>query len=278
MTAHSRLLTIVIAGVWIIVQSILSARILLAADAKPSWQADWEKTVKAAEEEGAVTIYMTGAFELVFREVFQKKFPRIKVSAVTGRGFQLAQRVTSERRADKYIADLYISGNITPYTVFYRGKMLEPIKPLLVLPEVVDASGWFEGKHHYNDPENRYTFNFEGTPRSGEITFNTQLVKPSEFRTYWDLLDPKWKGKIVTVDPLVSGPINAAQIFFYKHPDLGPSYLRRLYSETGMVIVRSDEQLMDWLSIGKFPIGFGARGVDRAMTQGLPVDQFLPGT
>jgi iron(III) transport system substrate-binding protein len=248
-----------------------------AAESKTAWQADWEKTVKAAEEEGAVTIYMTGAFELVFREVFQKKFPKIKVNAVTGRGFQLSQRVTSERRADKYIADLYISGNITPYTVFYRGKMLAPIKPLLVLPEVVDPSGWFEGKHHYNDPENRYTFNFEGTPRSGEITFNTQLVNPVEFRSYWDLLEPKWKGKIVTVDPLISGPINAAQLFFYKHPDLGPKFLSKLYGEMGLIVVRSDEQLMDWLSLGKFPIGFGGRDVDTAMTQGLPVNQFLPG-
>jgi len=250
---------------------------LFGAEPKPAWQADWEKTVKAAEEEGAVTIYMTGAFELVCREVFQKKFPKIKVNAVTGRGFQLAQRVTSERRADKYIADLYISGNITPYTVFYRGKMLEPIKPLLVLPEVIDPSGWFEGKHHYNDPENRYTFNFEGTPRSGEITFNTKLVQPSEFRSYWDLLEPKWKGKIVTVDPLISGPINAAQLFFYKHPDLGAKFLSKLYGEMGLTVVRADEQLMDWLSLGKFPIGFGGRDVDTAMTQGLPVNQFLPG-
>jgi hypothetical protein len=57
-----------------------------AADARPAWQIEWEKTVKAAEEEGALVIYMTQAFEPVFREVFQKKFPKIKVTLVTGRG------------------------------------------------------------------------------------------------------------------------------------------------------------------------------------------------
>ena len=45
----------------------------------------------------------------------------------------------------------------------------------------------------------------------------------------------------------------------------------------GLTIVRSDEQLMDWLSLGKFPIGLGGRSVDTAITQGLPVNQFLPG-
>jgi iron(III) transport system substrate-binding protein len=258
--------------------SVLMPNSSISAESGPAWQAEWEKTLKAAEEEGALVIYMTQAFEPVFREAFQKKYPKIKVTTVTGRGFQLGQRVMSERRADKYIADLYISGNITPLTVFHRGKILEPIKPLLLLPEVLDTSGWYEGKHHYDDPENRYIFVFEGTPRSGEITFNTKQVNPAEIKSYWDLINPKWKGKFVSVDPLVSGPISAAQIFFYKHPDLGPEFIRRLHADTDMVIVRSNEQLLDWLSAGKYSFGFGARDVDTAITQGLPVSQFPPGS
>ena len=250
----------------------------IAADSRPAWQAEWEKTVKAAEEEGTVVIYMTNAFEPVFREAFQKKYPKIKVTTVTGRGPELSQRIMSERRGGKYIADLYVSGNITPLTVFHRAKILEPVKPLLLLPEVVDPSGWYEGKHHYDDPENRYIFVFEGTPRSGEITFNTKIVNPSEIKSYWDLLNPKWKGKIISVDPLVSGPISAAQIFFYKHPDLGPEFLRRFHADTDMAIVRSNEQLLDWLSAGKYSFGIGARQVDTAMMQGLPLNQFLPGS
>ena len=249
-----------------------------AAEAKPAWQAEWDKTVKAAEEEGALVIYMTQAFEPVFRAAFQKKYPKIKVTMVTGRGPQLSQRVMSERRADRFAVDLYVSGNISPLTVFHRAKILEPIKPLLLLPEVIDTTGWYEGKHHYDDPEKRYIFVFEGTPRSGEITYNTKLVNPVEIKSYRDLLSPKWKGKIASVDPLVSGPISAAQIFFYKHPDLGPEFLRRLYAETEITIVGSNEQLLDWLSSGKYAFGIGARDVDTAMMQGLPLSQFLPGS
>jgi iron(III) transport system substrate-binding protein len=256
----------------------LGQPLVLAAEPKAAWQADWDKAVKAAEEERELVIYMTQAFEPVFREAFQKQYPKIKVTMVTGRGPELSQRVMNERRADKFMVDLYISGNISPLTVFHRAKILDPVKPLLVLPEVLDTTGWYEGKHHYDDPENRYIFVFEGTPRSGEITYNTKLVNSSEIKSYWDLLNPKWKGRIVSVDPLVSGPISAAHIFFYKHPDLGPEFLRRFHAETDITILRSNEQLLDWLSTGKYAFGIGARDVDTAMMHGLPLNQFLPGS
>lgn len=112
-----------------------------AAEPAPAWRTEWEKTVKAAEEEGALIIYMTQAFEPVFREGFQKKFPKIKVTTATGRGPELSQRVMSERRAEKFAVDLYISGNISPLTVFHRAKILEPVRPLLLLPDVIDPSG-----------------------------------------------------------------------------------------------------------------------------------------
>ncbi len=249
-----------------------------AAETKTGWQAEWDKTVKAAEDEGALALYITGAFEPVFREAFQKTFPKIKVTTVTGRGPELSQRVMSERRAEKYAVDLYVSGNISPLTVFHRAKILQPVQPLLLLPDVVDLSAWYEGKHHYDDAETRYIFVFEGTPRSGEITFNSKLVNPVEIKSYWDLLNVKWKGKIVSVDPFQSGPISAAQMFFYKHPELGAEFVRRLHSDTEITILRSNEQMLDWLSAGKYAFGIGARNVDDAMVQGLPLGQFLPGS
>ena len=247
-----------------------------AAQSPPAWQIEWDKTVKAAEAEGALAIYMTQAFEPVFRETFQKKYPKIKVTTVVGRGPDLSQRIMSERRAEKFAVDLYVSGNISPLTVFHKAKILEPVKPLLLLPDVLDTSAWYEGKHHYDDPENRFIFVFEGTPRSGEITYNSKLVNPAEFQSYWDLLQPKWKGKIVSVDPFASGPISAAHIFFYKQADLGAEFVRRFHADSDITIVRSNEQMLDWLSAGKYAFGIGARDVDNAMMQGLPLNQFLP--
>ncbi len=91
------------AVIGLMVPIILSSSLVLAAEPKAAWQADWDKTVKAAEEERELVIYMTQAFEPVFREAFQKKYPKIKVTMVTGRGPELSQRIMSERRADKFM-------------------------------------------------------------------------------------------------------------------------------------------------------------------------------
>ena len=107
----------------------------------------------------------------------------------------------------------------------------------------MDPSGWYEGKHHYDDPENRYIFVFEGTPSSGEITYNTKLVNPSEIKSYWDLLNPKWKGKSSPWTRFHLRPDQRGANLFYKHPDLGPEFLRRLHAETDMTILRSNEQI-----------------------------------
>ena len=168
----------------------------------------------------------------------------------------------SERRAEKYAVDLYVSGNISPLTVFHRAKILQPVQSLLLLPDVVDLSAWYEGKHHYDDAENRYIFVFEGTPRSGEITFNSKLVNPAEIKSYWDLLNPRWKGKIVSVDPFQSGPISAAQMFFTSTSSSGRSLSGGCTANTEITILRSNEQMLDWLSAGKYAFGIGARNVD----------------
>src|SRR5690242_3351083 len=86
-----------------------------------------------------------------------KKNPKIKVTTVTGRGFELGQRVLSERRAGKYIPDVFIQGATTP-VVLLSAKALDPIKPLLILPEVVDESKWFQAKHQYLDTGREYVF------------------------------------------------------------------------------------------------------------------------
>ena len=65
-------------------------------------------------------------------------YPKIKVTSVTGSGTQLAPRIVAERRGEKYLADVYSGGGTSIYQNLYLGKMLDPIKPALILPEVVD--------------------------------------------------------------------------------------------------------------------------------------------
>src|SRR5687768_3129968 len=92
----------------------------LAADSKPPWQQEWEKTLEAAKKEGQVTIYISG-YEAILPH-FEKEFPEIKLTTVTARGNQLGQRLLSERRAEKYLADVVSSGANPNYQQFYLAK------------------------------------------------------------------------------------------------------------------------------------------------------------
>jgi hypothetical protein len=139
-------------------QTFAMVGLLMVQDSRAAALTEWEQTIKAAEKEGQLTVYISGYVALLDGGYFQKAFPKIKVTAVSGEGSQLAPRIVSERRAGKYLADVYSGGGNSIYQVLYLGKMLDPIKPALLLPEVLDESKWWEGKHKYVDRERQHMF------------------------------------------------------------------------------------------------------------------------
>src|SRR5512145_214318 len=87
----------------------LGASVAFAAEGKPAWQQEWERTLATAEAEGQVTIYAPPS--KLHQDAlggFQEAFPKIKLNYVPGSGTNNAQRLLSERRADKYLADVFI--------------------------------------------------------------------------------------------------------------------------------------------------------------------------
>lgn len=249
----------------------------LAGEAIATRQAEWGKTLEGAKSEGQVTVYGSDTFELFLRREFQKRYSDIKVHYVGGRGPVIGPKILTERRAEKYLADLVLTGPGTPYRVLYQARILEPIGPHLILPEVLERSQWFQGKHHYVDAEEKYIFIYEATVQSGDIAYNTKLVDPRDLRSYWDLLEPKWKGKIVVMDPKVSGAVSRGVRFFFFQPQLGPTFLKRLFGEMELALSRDFTQMVDWLAVGKFSLAIFASGVEGATKQGLPVKEFSPG-
>jgi ABC-type Fe3+ transport system substrate-binding protein len=182
----------------------------------------------------------------------------------------------TERRAGKYLVDLFIDGVVTPIQVYLKANILEPIRPNLLLPEVVDESRWWEGKHHYADPEGKYIFIFQGNVHGGENAYNTKLVNPKAIKSYWDFLEPKWKGKIVAYDVNRVSNVAHSLRFLYNHPDLGPEFMRRFFGEMDITYSRDDRQMIDWLAAGKFQLAFFVGEIEDAAVKGLPVKLFEP--
>lgn len=252
-------------------------RLVFAAESNPSWQSEWDRTVRAAEQEGQVTVSIGGYGAIIDSGVFQKTYPKIKVTSITGAGTDLTTRISAERRAGKYLVDVYNGGGNSLFQVLYRGKMLDPIKPALLLPEVTDPTKWWEGKQKYADKDGQYILVYEGNLAAGAgAAYNNQLIDPREYKSYWDFLNPKLKGKILSTDIRKVRGAGIPWQFLYYSPDLGPKFLRRLFGEMDVTMVADLRQVIDWLAAGKYLLCLPVQGgtVYKAKNQGLPVDQF----
>jgi iron(III) transport system substrate-binding protein len=266
------------AAAWLASAALHPGNLAVAGDGKASWQLEWEKTLQAARQEGQVTLYASSAYEEVFRE-FQKRYPEIRVNFIVGTGGPSAQRILSERRAGKNLADLYLSGAATGYNVLYKGRVLDPIRPILVLPEVTDESKWWRGKHKYMDDEKMYLFAFNEVVLPF-VAYNNKMVNPAEFSSYWDLLNPKWKGRIAAMDPTMGSAVDTHLVFIISQPALGPNYLSRLLAEMDITASRDARQIVDWLGSGRYAISLfttpSRADLNVAKDQGLPVDWLGP--
>jgi iron(III) transport system substrate-binding protein len=234
---------------------------------------EWEKVVDAAKKEGQLTIYHWGTPLILDAGIFQRAYPEIKLTTVTGIGTQLMQRMMAERRGEKFIPDIYIAG-IATMTLLNQAKTFDAIKPALMLPEITDESKWWKGKHLYGDLERSNIFTFAKNPDYGSIAVNPKLVDPKQFHSYWDFLQPKWKSKIAVQDLRGGGPGTTPLRFMYYNPDLGPKFVKRLYSGMDATLYRDNRLALDWIGSGKFAIAFYVQKVEEAEEKGLSVQQF----
>ncbi len=252
----------------------LGSGIGAAAESK---QNEWEKALKAAESEGEVAVYVVDYPRFTVSQ-FQKAFPKIRLNQVDGpSGPALSSRLMAERRAGKYQADVYIAGQGTHVSILYPAKALAPMPPALLLPEVKDESKWFKGKHRFVDPEARHSFVFQGH-RGLYVSVNTQQAKAGEIKSWRDLLNPKWKGKIIGYDPTVAGVARNVLWYLYMNQALGPDFIGKFYGDMQVALSRDHRQLVDWLAAGKAAICVPCDDAELAgaREQRLPVESVIP--
>jgi iron(III) transport system substrate-binding protein len=248
---------------------VLLASILFAASAmaqSADWQKTWDETLAAARKEGKVVV--AGSPDPVMRNMvipaFQARYG-IAIEYIPGQSGQTAARVRVERAAGVYSIDVYLTGPDTTYNVLHAEKMIDPLRPMLILPEVTDGSKWKRGKLWFMDKEDEYVLRLFNSI-NGQFFINTEYVKPEEMKSVHDLLNPKWKGKISTEDPTNDsgkGGNTAANIY----AQLGADFTKKLYVDQKVTSSRDRRQLTDWLARGIYPICLTCRTDDAAVLQ-----------
>ena len=151
---------------------------------------------------------------------FQRAFPAIKVQSAINSGAGQS-RLIVERSAGRYIPDIWVQGSTTALLHLKPIGALATLDPLIILPEVLDRSAWLQNELWWNDAQKPLTnLSFAGLMLPPAFV-NTSIVKLSEFKSYWDLADPKWRGKIAATDIRTIGPGSLPASYVYRHPKLG---------------------------------------------------------
>jgi ABC-type Fe3+ transport system substrate-binding protein len=200
--------------------------------------------IAAAQKEGQVTWYttqITNQFGRPAMDAFQKRYG-IKVSFIRADSIELAVRMTNEAQAGRLQADVF-DGTATAPPVKKAGLALKwlPDRAREWPPEYRDAEGYWVATNIYVH-----------TP-----AYNTNLVRRgSEPRSFKDLLDLRWKGKMAWATHATSsgapGFIGTVLTEMGEAP--GKAYLRELARQDIIQLGGSARTVVDQSIAGEYPV------------------------
>ena len=155
---------------------------------------------------------------------FQKKYPEIEVDFSGMRGAEVAPKLLAELKAKQYLTDIALAGATTALTSLVPANAVVSLQPYLMGPETRDVSKWQDTKHHFSDKTARYNLYF-GSRVQVAFVYNTELNPPAtmqtKVKTWQDLLNPEWKGKIAVLDPRQAGAGLDLSTYWYTNEKRG---------------------------------------------------------
>ena len=240
-----------------------------AAGDQAAWEQDWESLIAAAKQEGRLSfLSLPGAGYRKLLDAFEAAFPGIVAEAQSGTSATYTQRILKEREAGVYSFDV---AQITPGTPLRQLKpqgVWAPIRPAMFRPDILDDTRWIGGfDAGFLDRDKQYAFNYEYTV-THNFAINTDLVGKDEIKALTDLLDPKWKGRMIFSDVRVGSTFQSMMVVRLK---LGEAVVRRLVVDQQPEFTRDERQIVEALVRGKYPVALGAtpRVLQEFLDQGL---------
>ena len=240
-----------------------------AQGTQPASPSDWQQLLDLAKQEGKVVVSIPPSAELRkgIEEAFTKRFG-IALDLVPARGASLITRIVDESKAGVRYFDLHIGGTESIVKGFLPAGVLEPVEPWFMLPEVKDPKNWWGG-YVWIDSAKHFVYSFAAY-QTESLWHNSKVVKFEEFRSFDDLLNPKWQSKIGMSDPRTPG--SGASMWSYMREIKGEEYLHKLVGQK-LFLTRDLRQLADNTAKEQTAIAVGVAYADFLpfMKAGLPV-------
>jgi iron(III) transport system substrate-binding protein len=242
----------------------ISRRMLLAggaalAVARPAWAQD--QLLAAARKEGKVTLYTStlGApFHVAVMKSFEQRYD-IPVELLDVRASELRERVRTEQTSGRFLGDVIQNGSETLVRQEQEG--------------VLQGHGGL-GEHQYLAGLQATDIRVPSYVLGYGILINTSLVKPAEEPKSWqDLLDPRWQGKILSDDMRALG--GGHTMFAVTETAFGRSFHEKLATQHPVFSrdIGNDERRV---ARGEYPLRIPQLFSNFTVMKGLPVKLIIP--
>ena len=241
---------------------VLAAVLGLALPAAAQDAAEWNKVIETGKKEGKVTLYTStlGApFHNAVIATFEKKYG-IRVELLDVRASELRERIRTEQTTNRFLGDVLQNGSAT--TMRQRGE------------GVLQPHGGIPNARNLREPFKADDMQVPSYVLGYGVLVNTNLVRPAdEPRSWKDLLDPKWKGKILSDDVRALG--GGHVMFFALHDKVGRDYLETLAGQSLLFSreIGNDERRV---ARGEFPLRIPQLFSNYTLMKGLPVKLAIP--
>ena len=220
-----------------------------------------QKLVEAAKKEGSVTFYTSIAEKdgPILAQDFEKRYG-IKVNVWRASSTKVLQRAMIESQANRWDFDV-VDISAPEMEALYREKLLQEVRSAHhadLFPETMPAHrGWA--------PQFLSVF---------VQAYNTNLVKKADLpKSYNDLLDPKWKGKLA-----VEAKDNEWYCGLMKHlgEEKGSKLFKELVAKNGWSVRTGHSLLNNMVVSGEVPLALTVYSymTEQAKQKGAPVDWF----
>jgi iron(III) transport system substrate-binding protein len=201
--------------------------------------------IDAAKKEGKVVWYTTLIVNQAIRplkDAFEKKYPGIELQYTRADESPTAAKILAEAQAGRVQADIF--DGISNMVPLKRAGVVTPFVPAAAPQIPADLK----------DPEGYWIAILQYVFSPG---FNTTMVPKAQApKTYADLLDPKWKGKMAWNPGSLAGAIGfVGNILMSEGEDRGMAYLRALSQQRIVNIEASSRAILDQVIAGEYPIG-----------------------